>query len=365
MPAVGLGARAAALAPPRAHGAPLASAVLRATPADFVVEEDLGFAPAGSGQHLLLRVRKRNANTQWVAGELARLAGCRPGDVGYAGLKDRRAIAIQWFSVPQPRAPVSWSAVRSPEFEVLEAHHHTRKLPRGALAGNRFVVRLLATHGDGARLADSLALRLGQLARRGVPNYFGPQRFGRDGANLARAGEDLRRLAPQERGFVLSAARSAVFNAVLAARVTDGSWEHLEAGDLANLDGRGSFFPVDGADDTLGGRCQRLEIHPTGPLWGAGPPATLARVLELELRLAAALAQHSALCVAAGMAQERRSLRLAVRELSSEPEAQAVVLRFRLVRGGFATAVLRELIEATSDAGPPPHAAEAHPDSST
>ncbi|TLY89760.1 MAG: tRNA pseudouridine(13) synthase TruD, partial [Gammaproteobacteria bacterium] len=81
MPAVGLGARAAALAPPRAHGAPLASAVLRATPADFVVEEDLGFAPAGSGQHLLLRVRKRNANTQWVAGELARLAGCRPGDV--------------------------------------------------------------------------------------------------------------------------------------------------------------------------------------------------------------------------------------------------------------------------------------------
>ena len=353
MPAVSLGAREAALAPPRAYGAPRASAVLRATPADFVVEEDLGFAPAGSGQHLLLRVRKRNANTQWVARELARLAGCRPGDVGYAGLKDRRAIAIQWFSVPQPRAPVGWSAVRGPEFEVLEAHQHTRKLPRGALAGNRFLVRLL-TDGDGARLAAALAAPMAEIARRGVPNYFGPQRFGRDGANLARAAEDLRRLAPQERGFVLSAARSAVFNAVLAARVIDGSWEHLEAGDLANLDGRGSFFPVDGADDTLGDRCQRLEIHPTGPLWGAGPPATLARVLELELRLAAALAQESALCVAAGMAQERRSLRLAVRELTCEPEAQAVVLRFRLVRAGFATAVLRELIEAPPPAQTPP-----------
>jgi len=141
---------------------------------------------------------------------------------------------------------------------------------------------------------------------------------------------------------------------VLAARVADGSWEHLEAGDLANLDGRGSFFPVDAADDTLGGRCQRLEIHPTGPLWGAGTPATLARVLELELRLAARFPQESGLCVAAGMAQERRSLRLAVRELVCEPEAQAVVLKFRLVRGGFATAVLRELIEAPPDADAPP-----------
>jgi tRNA pseudouridine13 synthase len=345
-----LSARAVALDPPRAHGAPLAVAVLRATPEDFVVEEDLGFAPAGSGQHVLLRVRKRNSNTQWVARELARLTGCRPGEVGYAGLKDRRAIAIQWFSVPQPRAPISWSAVRNAEFEVLEAHPHTRKLPRGALAGNRFTVRIGTTPGDGARLADGLALRLADIARRGVPNYFGPQRFGRDGGNLCRAGEDLRRLAPPERGFILSAARSALFNAVLAARVTDGSWEHLEAGDLANLDGRGSVFPVDGADDTLGGRCQRLEIHPTGPLWGEGTPATLGRVLALELRLAAGFPQESALCVAAGMAQERRSLRLAVRELSSEPEAQAVVLKFRLVRGGFATAVLRELIEAPPDA---------------
>ena len=356
MPAVSLSAREAALTPPRAHGAPRAAAVLRATPADFVVEEDLGFAPAGSGQHLLLRVRKRNANTQWVARELARIAGCRPGEVGYAGLKDRRAIAIQWFSVPRPRAPLGWSAVRHADFEVLEAHPHTRKLPRGALAGNRFVLRLGAMQGDGAHLADGLALRLADIARRGVPNYFGPQRFGRGGANLCRSGEDLRRLAPQERGFVLSAARSAVFNGVLAARVADGSWEHLETGDLANLDGRGSFFPVDGADDTLGGRCQRLEIHPTGPLWGAGTPATRGRVLELESRLAGAFAQESAVCVAAGMAQERRSLRLAVRELGSEREAQAVVLRFRLVRGGFATAVLRELIEAPPDVDAPPEA---------
>src|SRR5215469_5432621 len=102
-----LSAREAALAPPHAYGAPTATGLLRAAPEDFVVEEDLGFAAAGTGQHLLLKVRKRNANTQWVARELARRAGCRPADVGYAGLKDRRAVAIQWFSVPRPAVQTS------------------------------------------------------------------------------------------------------------------------------------------------------------------------------------------------------------------------------------------------------------------
>jgi tRNA pseudouridine13 synthase len=357
-----LTAREAALAPPRAQGAPLAAVRLRVTPADFLVEEDLGFAPAGTGQHLLLRVRKQNANTQWVARELARLVGCRAADVGYAGLKDRRAIAIQWFSVPQPRTPVSWQAARSEEFEVLEAHPHTRKRPRGALAGNRFVVRLGAPAGEGARLAQELAPRLAEVARRGVPNYFGPQRFGRAGANLVGAATQLRSLAPGERGFVLSAARSALFNAVLAARVREASWEHLEAGDLANLDGRGSIFAVEAADPTLSERCQRLEIHPTGPLWGQGPPASRARVLELEGRIGASLPEQVALCAQAGMAQERRSLRLVVRDLSCQAEADAVVLGFRLGRGGFATAVLRELVE---DSVATELAADQVPDSST
>ncbi len=309
-----------------------------------MVEEDLGFAPAGSGQHLLLKVRKRDANTQWVARELAKIAGCRAFEVGFAGLKDRRAIAVQWFSVPRPRTGVNWPEVRAQDFSVIEAHAHNRKLPRGALAGNRFTVRIRSADGDGAHLSAALTARLAEIARRGVPNYFGPQRFGRDGANLLRAGQSLDNLRREERGFVLSAARSVVFNAVLAERVADGSWEHLEAGDLANLDGRGSVFAFDATDSTLTERCERLQIHPTGPMWGAGNPPTLARVLELESRVGERFARQCGLCAAAGMAQERRSLRLAVRELESEPEPDACVLRFRLARGSFATAVLRELI---------------------
>jgi tRNA pseudouridine13 synthase len=340
-------ARGAALAPPRAYAGALETAVLRAAPEDFVVEEELGFLPSGDGPHLLLRVRKRDANTAWVARELARAAGCRPFEVGYAGLKDRRAVAVQWFSVP--RSATNWQGLRGEGFEVLEAHAHRRKLPRGALAGNHFTVRVRALH-DGAGLVARLAPRLEEIRRRGVPNYFGPQRFGRGGANLTRAAAPPASLAPQERGFVLSAARSALFNAVLAERVTDGSWERLLPGDLAILDGRGSVFPVPQADEELAGRCQRLEIHPSGPLWGAGEVATAAAVHALESRVAQLLPAEAALCVGAGMRQERRSLRLAVRELGWEAQGDSALLQFRLARGCFATAVLRELFGAISDA---------------
>ncbi|MBS0581007.1 MAG: tRNA pseudouridine(13) synthase TruD [Proteobacteria bacterium] len=320
-------------------------AALRSEPEDFVVEEELGFAAAGAGQHLLVRVRKRNANTAWVAAQLARLAGCRPQEVGYAGLKDRRAVAVQWFSLPRPRTPLEPAALRGEGFEALELIPHHRKLPRGALAGNRFAIRLRALAGSGAQLEQRLAPRLALIARAGVPNYFGPQRFGREGANLARMSAPLPALKPAERGFVLSAARSVLFNAVLAARVGAGSWGRLLGGDLASLEGRGSFFAVPAVDATLEGRAAALEIHPTGPLWGEGRPPSAAEVQALEERTAAAFATAAGLCVAAGMAQERRSLRLAVHELRATAEAEAVVLGFRLARGCYATAVLRELIE--------------------
>ncbi len=339
-------ARAVALTPPRAHGEPSALATLRAEPEDFLVEEDLGFAPSGAGQHLLVRIRKRNANTAWVAEELARRVGCRAHEVGYAGLKDRRAVALQWFSLPRPRTPPDLAALSGEGFEALELSPHNRKLPRGALAGNRFTLRLRALSGSGAQLHQALQPRLAAIARCGVPNYFGPQRFGRDGANLERMAVPLRTLRPAERGFVLSAARSVIFNAVLAQRVQQDSWGRVQAGDLANLDGRGSFFTVAAADAVLAQRAAALEIHPTGPLWGVGLPASGADVRALEERTAAGYPREVELCVAADMAQERRSLRLAVHELDCVAEEAAVLLRFRLARGCYATAVLRELIEA-------------------
>lgn len=336
----------AALDPPRAHGGPLGPGRLRAEPEDFLVEERLGFEATGAGQHVLLRIRKRNANTQWIARELARACGCRPNEVGYAGLKDRRAVATQWFTVPQSRlSPQDWIRMGSGEYQVLEAHRHSRKLPRGALAGNRFVIRVSDVAVDDAALASRLAV----VRTRGVPNYFGPQRFGRGGSNLKRLSEDPRALRPEERGFILSAARSLIFNAVLAERVGEGSWERVEPGDLANLEGRASHFPVEAVDETLQERCARLDIHPTGPLWGRGPPPSGGRVLELEQRVAADFSAARELIERAGMEQERRGLRLAVHDLEWRREGEALVVEFRLGRGAYATTVLREIFALDAD----------------
>jgi tRNA pseudouridine13 synthase len=135
--------------------------------------------------------------------------------------------------------------------------------------------------------------------------------------------------------------------------VLDGTWETLEVGDIANLDGRGSIFPVDGAGPTDSGtpadltaRCARLDVHPTGPLWGRGAPASGGRVNTLERDVAVRFPRECSLVEQAGMEQERRALRLAVRDLEWSRDADVVCVSFRLGRGSFATTVLREIVDA-------------------
>jgi tRNA pseudouridine13 synthase len=336
----------AALHPPRAHGAPLPPAELKATPEDFYVEEQLSFEPSEAGPHWLLRVEKRTANTRWVAAEIARLAGVPGGDVGYAGLKDRHAVAVQWFSVPKLATTADfWTNIRTAEFKVLEARANLRKLKVGALRGNRFRIRLR----NAVWSREQLDSKLDALRAHGVPNYFGAQRFGRDGYNLDRVAAWVQSgVAPRgraERSFVLSAARSLVFNAVLARRVEAGDWSQLAAGDLASLDGSGSHFSVIAVDDELLRRLAEFDIHPSGPLWGRGDPASQGQALQHELVVSRELATVTALLAAQGLTQERRALRCAIRELSSERDASTLTLSFSLGRGQFATAVLREICE--------------------
>jgi tRNA pseudouridine13 synthase len=339
----------AALQPPRAHGAPLPPAQLKATPEDFHVDEQLSFEPSGNGPHWLLRIEKRMANTRWVAAELARLGKAAVSEVGYAGLKDRHAVAVQWFSVPAMALTAEfWSAVRTPEFKVLEVHANSRKLRRGALCGNRFRIRLRNVSWS----REQLELKLGALRAQGAPNYFGAQRFGREGYNLDRVAIWVQNgLAPRaraERSFALSAARSLIFNAVLSRRVEAGDWSQLVPGDLASLDGSASHFAVAEVDDELRARLGRFDIHPSGPLWGRGNPPSQAQVLQNELAAAHDFSAVADLLAAQGLSQERRSLRCAVRELTSEQDAGSLTLSFALRRGQFATAVLREICEFDS-----------------
>lgn len=336
---------------PCAHAGPAGSARLKSTPEDFIVREWLGFEADGEGEHWLLRVRKRDANTMWVAKQLAKLAKVRPVDVGFAGLKDRDAVAEQAFTVPVRSAIESWIGVSGEQFEVIAAERHRRKLKRGALRGNEFSIVLRDFEGD----ARALEARLQTIARAGVPNYFGPQRFGRAGSNVQKAiawfttGEEP---AGAQRGFALSAARSVIFNAVLAERVREGTWNRLQPGDVANLDGSGSVFPVERLDETLAARCEALDLHPTGPLWGA-PGRTMPGELtaQLERRVADSLPVLANGLERAGLEAERRALRARVEELQWRIEGSEVHLTFRLGRGAFATAVLKEAVSLREETG--------------
>ncbi len=330
-----------ALNPPRV-AAPLGRARLREVPEDFVVDEVLGFTASGQGEHALLRVRKRGSNTGWVAKEIATRAGVRPHDVGYAGLKDRHAVTTQWYTVPTRRRPAAdWLGVQGEGYEVIEAYAHSRKLPRGALEANRFAITLRGYDGD----IEALRVRAAEVARTGVPNYFGPQRFGRDLANL-RAGD------ARDAMFRWSASRSLIFNAVLAERITAGNWNRLHIGERANLDGRNSSFVVEALDAALQERLDTLDIHPTGPMWGEGGCGVEGEMAEFEIAIAARYPEFLEWLRADRLAAARRPLRVAVRELSvNVSDEGAPILNFTLRSGSFATTVLREFIDIAPGEG--------------
>jgi tRNA pseudouridine13 synthase len=330
---------------PCAHGGPAGRAQLRTEPEDFVVREWLGWEADGAGDHLLLKVRKRGANTLWVAKQLARLAKIDPRDVGFAGLKDRDAVAEQAFTVPARSAiGDAWAGISGDGFEVVAATRHRRKLKRGALKGNDFTIVLRSFAGD----AIVLEQRLRAVATAGVPNYFGPQRFGRDANNLRTALAWFSGGAtPQDRwqrGFALSAARAAIFNAVVARRVQDGTWNRLLPGEIVNLDGSGSVFVADVVDAALEERCAQLDVHPTGPMWSGHASASgAAAALEADVG-----ARHDVLARGlsdARLEPERRALRIRVDGLGWAIAGDVVQLQFRLLRGAFATAVLHELVD--------------------
>ena len=344
--------RAVALDPPRAGGPLAVSGCLREAPSDFRVEERLGFEPDGGAAHQLLRVEKTDANTLFVARALARAAGLRPADVGFAGLKDRRAVALQWFSVPARRTIGEWDGLSGPGFRVREAHAHSRKLRRGALAGNRFVLVARRLQGDLSALAPALE----RVASRGVPAYFGSQRFGREGGNLdavaAWASGGVLPRDREQRAFVLSAARALLFNAVLAERVRRGDWDRLLAGERVNLDGSGSVFHADEVDAALRDRCAAMDVHPTGPLVGRGGLSASGEAAEVEARSLAPFAAVEEALSAAGVEASRRALRTPVRALDWALEDDVLTLAFELGRGAYATSVMREILDFEAESLP-------------
>lgn len=315
---------------------------MRATNADFRVTEVLSFEPSGDGEHEYLEIEKSGITTLEAAERLARAASVHPKTIGFSGLKDRHAVTSQWFSV-QARSPVDWEQFDASAMRILRRARHRRKLKRGAHRANRFqlVLRSLRNVGD-------LERRLEWLRQNGMPNYFAEQRFGRGVRNveLARALFSGKRLRRPQRSMAISAARSLIFNRVLSERVGAGTWNRLLPGDVAGLDGSGSVFPVAAVDESLEKRIGEFDIHPTGPLWGAGEPMTAGQVAALESRCADEYPELGAGLVALGT-MARRALRAQIRELEWTVGDETLQLSFTLARGQYATALIRELVHAS------------------
>jgi tRNA pseudouridine13 synthase len=328
---------------PRGYGAAVLDARFRATPEDFVVEEIAGFEASGAGEHLLLTIEKRGMNTAFAARRLAQWAGVQESAIGYAGMKDRHAVTRQRFTVHFPkRVAPDLAALQSDDLRVLDHAWHARKLPRGALQGNRFELHLRDVRGDAA----AIAARLQAIADGGLPNYFGEQRFGRDGDNVDAARRMFagRRVGRDQRSIFLSAARSELFNAVLAERIAAGDWATGTDGEVWMLDGTHSVFGPEMASPELAARAARQDIHPTGPLWGAGEPRSGEPLRQRELAVVGAEPELCAGLIAAGLKQERRALRVRVDSLAWDwPESDVLALRFALPPGSYATGLLAEL----------------------
>lgn len=328
---------------PRAHGDAVLTAVFRSSPEDFFVEEMPAFAPFGQGEHLLLTVEKRGMNTAFAAKKIAAWAGIAEMGVGYAGLKDRHAVTRQRFSVHLPkRVSPDVAGLESDQLRVLEQHWHNRKLPRGALAGNRFVLMLREVQGEQAAIEH----RLRAISELGIANYFGEQRFGRDGDNVESAlrmfqGARVRR---EQRSILLSAARSELFNAVLAARINAGNYCLGSEGDVWMLDGTQSVFGPEPASAELMARAERQDIHPTGPMWGLGELRCSGAVRTLEESVLEPFAELRAGLESAGLKQERRALRVRVGGLAwTWSTVDVLRLEFSLPPGSYATGLLAEL----------------------
>lgn len=321
---------------------PKQTALLKAECADFVVKEQLGYDMSGDGEFVAVKVRKTDCNTLFVGEQLAKFAGISARNMSYAGLKDRKAVTEQWFSLQMPGQPTpDFSQFSLEGVEILDVTRHQRKIRIGSLQGNHFEIFL-----RNAEETDELKVRLDFLAKNGFPNYFTEQRFGRDGNNLTQAlrwaNGEIKVKDRNKRSFYLSAARSEIFNLILSKRMELNLAQQILVGDLLQLNGSHSWFVVDESEDLaqLQQRLAQQDVLLTAPLIGEEEKSAV----DFENEI---FAQHQALF--ALMRQER--MKAARRPILMQPqhfqwqfEPNGLRLQFALPAGSYATALIRELV---------------------
>jgi tRNA pseudouridine13 synthase len=328
-------------------------AEFRSTPEDFEVEEVPAYAPSGTGEHIFAFIEKRELTTKDAVRALCESVGADPKAAGWAGLKDRHAITRQWISIwgttPDALSQTALDGVR-----VLAAAPHPHKLRTGHLQANRFRIRLRQL--DRSRM-DDVRRVLGEIETRGLPNYYGEQRFGREGDNARRAlrwvlGEARAPRAGFQRKMQMSALQSDLFNRFVAERVQSSTLGQVFAGDVMKKHDSGGLFIATDLEDTQA-RADAWEISPTGPMFGA----------KMRWPEGEALAREEALLQEVGLTLDhlgkwkriapgtRRFVRIPVPNIGVTVSDNTVDLEFTLPAGSYATILVREILKR--DAQPP------------
>ena len=335
---------------PTAYSPALGKGKLKQFTEDFTVIETLSFPFTGEGEHGYLKIRKTGQNTQWVCQRLARHFSVKERDIGYAGLKDRHAITTQWFSLPYQF--ISDQKIESFEeegIEILEQQRHSGKLRKGAIKYNQFEIMLREVDVK----QDSLVERLTLIKQYGIPNYFDEQRFGRQRQNLTAFNDMVEgKFKPKrhKQRIYISAARSWLFNQILAARVEQNAWSSGLSGDVYMLAGSKKVFTTEGLDDEI---CQRLaenDIHPTAPLWGTGDLTSVLDALNLEQTVLDEWIDWRKKLEQAGLKQQRRATRVVPVDFEYDyiQDQKQLKLGFKLPSGAYATNLVREIIVLVS-----------------
>jgi len=324
---------------------------IRSTPDDFCVEERPLYLPCGEGEHLYIRVKKRGLSTPDLVLRLVSQLHVKAQTIGVAGLKDAQAVTTQMLSLQGVKAETVAALPTDERLLTLEVlGRHRNRLRKGHHAGNHF---RLVIRDVRERSEDSLQQLFDELVRRGVPNYFGPQRQGRSGTNFQLGAELLQdatrrnKMPRNKRIWFMNAYQSHVFNHIVAKRIE--SIDRVFLGDWAMKSDNGACFPVEQPDiEQL--RADRFEISPTGPLFGSRAPWATGEPGEIERAVVAELGTTPELLSSAGaecgFRGERRALRVRLNDLTWSLEGAVLTLGFWLPPGSYATSVLREVVKS-------------------
>ena len=323
---------------------------IRSTPDDFCVEERPLYLPCGEGEHLYIRVKKRGLSTPDLVLRLASQLHVKAQTIGVAGLKDAQAVTTQMLSLQGVKAETISALPTDERLLALEVlGRHRNRLRKGHHAGNQF---RLVIRDVRERSEDDLQELFDELVRRGVPNYFGPQRQGRSGTNFQLGAELLQdaarrnKMPRNKRIWFMNAYQSHVFNRIVAKRIE--SIDRVFLGDWAMKSDNGACFPVE-QPEVEQPRADRFEISPTGPLFGSRAPWATGGPGDIEQAVVAELGTTPELLSKAGaecgFRGERRALRVRLNELSWSLEGTVLTLGFWLPPGSYATSVLREVVK--------------------